>query len=121
MAKSKELNPIEATMLRLASESNGQGTMPDFDAEFSASFPALWAFLTWKEVGDYNKAPGKLSLAVDGTAWRLSYYDPAARRGCSVRAVTLMQALACLDKALVDPNTPWTGGKSKSGWTRKKE
>jgi len=121
MAKQRELNPIEATMLRLAQESNGQSSLPDFDPEFSASFPNLWAFLTWREVADLQKAPGKLTVAVDGTAWRVSYFDPAAKRGCSARAFTLLGALKALDGALVDPQTSWTGGRSKSGWTKKKD
>lgn len=121
MAKSREVTPVEAAMLRLAQESEGQGMLPDFDGTFASSYPALWAFLTWREVGQLQKAPGKLTLAVDGTAWRLAYYDPAARRGCSVRALTLLDALAALDKALLDPQTAWTAGRIKQGWTKKKD
>lgn len=109
-------------MLRWAQQTdNGQACLPDFDAEFSASFPNLWAFMTWTEVGEMMKDPGKVTVSVDGSAWKLAYYDPAARRGTSVVAKTLMDGFRALDAAVVHPDTVWTGGKRRPGWTRKKK
>lgn len=100
---------------------DGQPIMPDFDPDFAASFPNLWVFLTWRDVGDFQKLPGKLTIAADGTGWKATYYDPSARRGCSVFAPTLMDALRRLDCAVVAPDTAWSGGGGKrSGWTKKK-
>lgn len=119
MAKSKELSVIEQAMARLAAESNGQGLIPDYDPDFSSSFPNIWAFLTWREVGDQEKDPGSVSIAASGTGWKVAYYDPAAEKGCAVLAATLMEGLKKLDAALVNAETLWTGGRRKTGWRRK--
>jgi len=121
MAKQKEQNPVEIALARLAAEANGQALIPEYDPEFSASFPNLWAFLTWREVGDVEKDPGTLSIGVSGTGWKVSYYDPGAEKGCAVLAQTLMDGLRRLDQAVVSPDTLWTGGRRKTGFRRRQK
>jgi len=123
MAKSKELNPAESILHQWALESmNGQASLPDFDPDFSASFPNLWVFLTWKEVGQMKKQPGSVTIRADGTGWRLQYYDPAALRSCAVVGASLMECLRKLDAALVDPATVWNiSNRQKRGWQKPKD
>jgi len=121
MAKAKDLTPVEKTLHRLAQEADGQGRIPDFDPDFSASFPNLWAFLTWAYVGDLVKDPGSVTIKAEGTGWKVSYFDPAAERGCAVLAGTLMDGLRRLEAALVAEDTLWTGARRKSGFRRRKD
>jgi len=123
MAKDKrELSPAEVVLAKWAEEaSGGQGMLPDFDGEFSASFPALWTFLTWTQIGKMKKEPGSVSMRAEGTGWKLTYYDPSALRSCSVASTTLMEGLRKLDAALVHPDTLWVRtDRRKKGWTEKK-
>lgn len=121
MAKPRESNPFENVVAKWAQEAMHGPQLPDFDPDFSASFPSLWMFLTWREVGDLERAPGTLSVAVDGTGWRVSYYDPSARRRCSVLAPTLTDGLRRLDAAVVSPETVWSGGGSRNRGFRKRK
>ena len=88
MSKSKDLNPIERLLGQWAMEANGEALLPCHDPEFSASFPNLWMLLTWRAVGDFERAPGSLTVSADGAAWKLSYYDPSAKRRASVAGAT---------------------------------
>jgi hypothetical protein len=77
----RELSPAEALLAKWAAEhTDGQSILPDFDADFSASFPNLWVFLTWTHVGKLQKEPGSITVRIDGTGWKLSYYDPTAKK-----------------------------------------
>lgn len=110
MAKDKrDLSPAEAVLAKWAHEAQDpQGIMPDYDPDFSASFPNLWIFLTWREVGKFQKQPGSVSVRAEGTGWRLQYFDPTAKRSCAVLATTLMEGLRKLDQAVVSDETVWT-------------
>jgi len=119
VAKQREQNPVEAALSRLAAEANGQAMIPEYDPEFSASFPNLWAFMTWREVGDQEKDPGSVSISVSGTGWKVAYYDPGAEKGCAVLAQTLMDGLRRLDAAVVSADTLWTGGRRKTGFRKR--
>jgi hypothetical protein len=121
MANKREQTPAEALLHRWASESiNGVG-IPDFDADFSASFPNLWIMMTWREVGSLEKLPGRISFSADGTGWRLTYSDPTAKRSATVVAETLMGALSKLDRAIVSDDTVWSGrGVRNASWRKRK-
>jgi len=120
MAK-RDLNPAETILARWAAEAANGSSLPDFDPEFSASFPNLWVFLTWSEVGQFSKAPGKVSIAAEGTGWKISYYDPSAKRGTAVVSGTLMEGLKKLDAALVSGDTVWSGGGTRNKGFKKRE
>jgi len=123
MAKEKrELSPAESILHQWALQSqNGQASLPDFDPDFSASFPNLWVFLTWEQVGQLRKEPGSVTVRAEGTGWVLRYYDATAKRSCAIVAASLMEGLRKLDAALVHPDTVWTIRKSgKKGWQEKK-
>jgi len=124
MAKDKrELSPAEEVLHRWALESqNGQASLPDFDPDFSASFPSLWVFLTWTDVGKLHKQPGSVTIRAEGTGWRLTYLDPTAKRRCSVLAPTLMDGLRKLDATVVARDTVWdTFGNRNRGWRQDKK
>lgn len=124
MAKDKQpLTPAEKVLAGWAMEAKAeQPLMPDWDAEFSASFPNLWVFLTWTTVGQFKKAPGSMSVRADGTGWRIGYHDPTAKRSTAVVATTLMEGLRKLDAALVADGTVWTSTDRKGkGWTERKK
>jgi len=125
MAKQKEqreLSPAERVLAQWASEANEVGVgLPDWDPEFSMSFPNLWVFMTWTRIGKVQKDPGSVSMRVDGTGWRLTYYDPAARKSATVIDPTLMGALRKLDGALVSPDTVWSGKSRTRGFRKVKE
>lgn len=117
MARDKpQLNPAETVLARWASESKEQPSFPDFDPEFSASFPNLWVFLTWTQIGKAEKSPGAITLKADGSGWRLSYFDPAAKRGTAVVGQSLMDCLRRLDAALVAPDTVWSASRGPRGF-----
>lgn len=124
MAKEKPaLTPAERVLAQWAQEAtHEQPLIPDWDPEFSASFPNLWVFLTWSSVGSMAKSPGSLSLRAEGTGWRLGYHDPSAKRSTAVVAASVMEAFKRLDMALVDPMTVWTStDRRKKGWTKRPE
>lgn len=124
MAKDKrEMTAAEAVLHKWAMESqNGQASLPDFDPDFSASFPNLWVFLTWRHVGKLSKQPGSVTIRADGTGWRLTYLDPTAKRRCSVLASSLMEGLRALDSALVAGDTLWDSfGNRNRGWRKDKD
>lgn len=120
MAK-RELNPIEQRLAQWAQEAEDGPSIPDYDPEFSASFPNLWVLLSWRSIGNYDRSPGTLSVSADGTGWRLSYYDPSARRRCTVAANSLTEGLRKLDAAVGAPDTVWSGGKPRSQSFRKRK
>lgn len=119
----KDMHPAEALLARWAQESQGgQSMLPDWDADFSASFPNLWVLLTWDKVGKFMKQPGRLSFAVDGTGWRVEFMDPTAKRACAVVASTLMDGLKKLDAAVVHEETVWRSfSRGKRGWREEKK
>lgn len=125
MAKSKpqhEMTPAERVLAQWAAESVETGVgLPDWDPEFAASFPNLWVFLTWKQIGKMVKDPGSLSLRCDGTGWRVTYYDPAAKKSTAVVDSSLMNAFRKLDAALVSPDTVWSGKSRQRGFRQLKE
>lgn len=124
MAKEKRpLTPAEEVLAAWAQEAkHEQPLIPDWDPEFSASFPNLWVFLTWTTIGDLRKSPGSLSIRAEGTGWRLGYHDPSAKRSTAVVATGLMEGLRRLDAALVDPLTVWTSTDRRGkGWTERKK
>jgi len=123
MAKDKApASPAEQLLRKWAEESeNGQAMLPDFDADFSASFPNLWVLLTWRQVGVMEKQPGSITFRVDGTGWRVQYFDPTAKRSCAVVAETVLGGLKKLDLAVVAPDTVWTGGNRRGRTWRKLE
>ncbi len=121
MASKRETSPAEALLQRWAAESiNGVG-VPDFDPDFSNSFPNLWVLMTWREVGSLEKLPGRISFSADGTGWRVTYSDPTAKRSATVVAETLMGALRKLDEAIVSADTVWSGrGTRNASWRKRK-
>lgn len=125
MAKKNDipLSPAESVLHKWALESvNGQACLPDFDPDFSASFPNLWVFLTWTHVGRKLKQPGNITIRSEGTGWRVQYFDPSARRSCACVAPTLMDALKALDQAVVSEATVWNKfQRGKRGWTDLKD
>lgn len=115
------VNPAEALLRRWAAESVNGAQIPDHDADFSNSFPNLWVLMTWREVGQLEKQPGVISVSADGSAWRMTYRDPTAKRSCTVVAQTLMEAFKKLDLAVVAEDTVWSGRKSQnSSWRKRK-
>lgn len=117
-----ELSPAERVLAKWAAEADGQGvSIPDWDPEFSQSFPNLWVFLTWTQIGKKLKDPGSVSIRMEGTAWRLSYYDPAAKKSCVVVDTSLMGALKKLDGALVSNDTVWSGKSRQRGFRTLKD
>lgn len=124
MARSKreELSPAERKLAEWAEEAAGQGiSIPDWDQEFSQSFPNLWVFLTWTQIGKVLKDPGSIRIQADGTAWRVQYYDPAAKKSCVVMDPSLMGALRKLDAAVVGTDTVWSGKSRQRGFRKVKE
>lgn len=121
MASKRELSEIEKRLAQWAQEALDGPQIPDFDPHFSSSFPNLWVLLTWPAIGHVERSPGTLSVAADGSGWRVSYYDPSARRRLAVVAQTLLDALATLDKAVVAPDAAWSGGKPRSSSFRKRK
>jgi hypothetical protein len=121
MASKREITPAEALLQRWAAESiNGVG-VPDFDPDFSNSFPNLWVLMTWREVGSLEKLPGRISFSADGTGWRVTYSDPTAKRSATVVAETLMGALRKLDEAIISADTVWSGrGTRNASWRKRK-
>jgi len=117
-----DMSPAEKLLAKWAAEKDGgQSLVPDWDADFSASFPNLWVLLTWDQVGKLKKQPGRLTLSVDGTGWRLTYMDPTAKRSTAVVQPTLMEALKKLDAQVVAPDTVWTSfGSRNRGWREEK-
>lgn len=121
MARSRDLTPAEAKLAQWVKESKDEPEDLAWDAEFSMQYPSLWLFLTWRTIGDVVRTPGRLSLQVDGTSWRLGYYDPSAKRSCAVVGATLADCLSRLNAALTAPETVWSGGKPKSTTFRKRK
>lgn len=122
MAKqSKERSPAEELLHKWALESQGgQASLPDWDAEFSASFPNLWVLLTWDQVGELRKLPGQITFKADGTGWRVTYLDQTAKRSTAVVAQQLLDGLRKLDLAVVHPDTVWAQfGRGNRKWTKK--
>jgi len=116
------LSPAATVLAKWAAEADGNGVgIPDWDPDFSNSFPNLWVFLTWSQIGKKLKDPGSLSLRMDGSAWRLTYYDPAAKKSCTVQDPALMGALRKMDSALVHPDTVWSGKSRQRGFRTIKE
>lgn len=120
MAREKrELSPAEKLLAKWAGEANGQPSIPDFDAEFSASFPNLWILMTWTVVGDLEKLPGQIGFQADGSAWKVTYRDPSANRMIGVVATSFLEGLRKLDQEVVRDDAPWSGGKKrKRGWKK---
>lgn len=122
MSKKPELTPAEAKLAQWVMEADSDAKDLQWDPEFSMRYPSLWVFLTWPQIGEVVRAPGRLSLTADGTAWRAQYYDPSARRSCSAMGATLDSALSRIDAALTAPDTVWSGGKPKfKGFQKKKK
>lgn len=121
MASKRETSPVEALLHKWAMESvSGQG-IPDFDPDFSNSFPSLWVLMTWREVGNLEKQPGRISFSAEGTGWRLTYSDPTAKRSCTVVGETLLGTLKKLEHAVTAPDTVWSGrGSRNSAWRKRK-
>lgn len=112
MAKERQPeNPVEALIRKWAHESKNGAMLPDFDPEFSASFPHLFSLLTWKEASGMLKAPGSITIQADGSAWKLTYRDPSSQRWTAVVAQTVMEGLRKLNEAIPHPDTVWNGGK----------
>lgn len=124
MAKEKrELSPAERVLSNWAMEAkNEQPIIPDWDPDFSVTYPNLWVFLTWRSVGDMAKSPGSVTLRAEGTGWRAGYHDPSAKRSCAVVGTTLAETLKRLDVAVVDDLTVWTSTDRKGKqWTQRKK
>jgi hypothetical protein len=115
------MNAAEVLLRKWAAESISGLGIPDFDPDFSASFPSVWVLMTWREVGTLEKQPGRISFTADGTGWRITYSDPTAKRSCTVVAPTLLEGLKKLDSALVAEDTVWSGrGARNQGWRKRK-
>lgn len=124
MAKEKrELSPAEKVLFKWASNAfSEQPIMPDWDPDFSASFPNLWTFLTWTGTEKVKKQPGRITLQVDGTGWKVTYHDPTERKSTSAVGTTLREALAKLDSQIVKEDAVWMGGGGRNrGWRKLKE
>lgn len=119
MPSKRDLSPAEETLVRFVKEAFNGEELADFDPEFSLLYPSLWMFLTWRQIGDVERSPGRLSMSVDGSCWRLSYYDPSAKRSTAVVAPSLADGLKRLDQAVTASDTVWTGGKKKNASFRK--
>lgn len=120
MAK-KDLSAAELKLAAWASEEKDDEKDLQWDPEFAMRYPSLWVFLTWRSIGNVLRAPGRLSLSSDGTAWRVGYYDPSARRSCAAVGTTLDDALSRIDKALTAEDTVWSGGQPKFKGFRKRK
>lgn len=121
MASKPPLSAAEALLRKWAAESvNGHG-VPDYDPDFSNSFPNLWVLMTWREVGQLEKLPGTISFQADGSGWRLTYRDPTAKRSATVVAQTLLEGLKKLDACVVAEDTVWSGGRrGNTSWRKRK-
>jgi len=122
MASKRDLSPAEIKLSQFIQEATTDAEIADWDAEFALSYPTLWVFLTWRQVGDVLRAPGRLSLTADGTAWRLGYYDPSAKRSTAVVGATVADCLSRMNLALTAPETVWSGGQPKfRGFQKRKK
>jgi len=122
MAKQRELNPAELKLSQFIQEATNDAEIAEWDAEFALSYPTLWVFLTWRQVGDVLRAPGRLSLTADGTSWRLGYYDPSAKRSCAVVGTSVADCLSRMNSALTAAETVWSGGTPKfRGFQKRKK
>ncbi len=82
---------------------------------FSDNFPTLWDFLQkQRDYGEIHKT-GCVTIFVDGDKIKLCANDRPARQSCFVSGDGLLQALARLDRGLLEGSLRW----SKQGYKRR--
>ena len=123
MAREKPVPlPAHELLLKWSKEADGQPVMPDFDPQFSATYPNLWILMTWKEIDGKGKQPARLTMAVEGTGWTLRLADPTAKRSLVAAAPTLLDALRKLEEWIPHPDCPWqVRGNRNTGWKKLKK
>lgn len=82
---------------------------------FADNFPTLWEFLhNQRDYGEIHKT-GCVTLFVDGDKIKLCANDRPARQSCFVSGDGLLEALARLDRGLLEGSLRW----SKQGYRRR--
>ena len=82
---------------------------------FADNFPTLWEFLQkQRDLGEIHKT-GCVTMFVDGDKIKLCANDRPARQSCFVSGDGLLQALARLDRGLLEGSLRW----SKQGYRRR--
>lgn len=75
---------------------------------FQANFPTLWDFLSkQRDYGEIHKT-GCVTLFVDGEKIKLCANDRPSRQSCFISADGLLQALARLDRGLLEGSLQWS-------------
>ncbi len=93
--------------------SNGQ--KPVSSPVFADNFPTLWDFLQkQRDYGEIHKT-GCVTIFVDGEKIKLCANDRPARQSCFVSGDGLLEALARLDRGLLEGSLRW----SKQGYRRR--
>ena len=82
---------------------------------FADNFPTLWDFLQkQRDYGEIHKT-GCVTIFVDGDKIKLCANDRPARQSCFVSGDGLLEALARLDRGLLEGSLRW----SKQGYRRR--
>lgn len=83
--------------------------------KFADNFPHLWDFLQkQRDFGEIHKT-GCVTIFVDGTKIKLCVNDRPTRQSCFVSGDGLLEALARVDRGLMDGSLRW----SKQGYKRR--
>lgn len=82
---------------------------------FADNFPTLWDFLKkQRDYGEFHKT-GCVTIFVDGEKIKLCVNDRPARQSCFVSGNGLLEALARVDRGLLEGSLRW----SKQGYKRR--
>lgn len=88
---------------------------PPSSPVFADNFPTLWDFLQkQRDYGEIHKT-GCVTIFVDGEKIKLCANDRPARQSCFVSGDGLLEALARLDRGLLEGSLRW----SKQGYKRR--
>lgn len=82
---------------------------------FADNFPTLWDFLQKQRDYGENHKTGCVTIFVDGDKIKLCANDRPARQSCFVSGDNLLQALARLDRGLLEGSLRW----SRQGYKRR--
>jgi hypothetical protein len=111
MAKAKKSFLAGLYQARQAAE---RGVAPS-DEEFRGLYPFLWELMVecWLDP-EHRVEAGRITISNSAGDWLFRAESPGIKASKSIMAHTFSQGLGQLDKALIDPEVPW------SFWLRRK-
>ena len=106
---------VQQRMMHMARETTGQLKHPLPDDElFRENYPSLWAWLTATQIAEaFEKERPRLAFLIDGSHWKVTLTDNALECSLSSAGNTFQDALARLERAVLDPEATWSRWKKR--------